>query len=219
MNNEDTISRAALLEWAREFYQDEKQFQSAVINAPTIDPVHAAGGCRCEECAISGHCSAEDVFRIARRKDPFCCAGKPLKRRRHKMPEREILFRGKRLDNGEWVEGYYIGHAGCCHFIIPAPFGGYIAQDGSFYAPVAYMVDPSTVSRCTGLTDKHGTRIFEGDILNENGEHFTVVYDTKWAKFKLQYVHAIQYPEWNRGVEMEVIGNRWDNPELLGGAE
>nr|DAW55825.1 MAG TPA: hypothetical protein [Caudoviricetes sp.] len=49
-NKEDTISRAALLEWAREFYQYEKQFQSAVINAPTIDPVHAAGGCYCREC-------------------------------------------------------------------------------------------------------------------------------------------------------------------------
>ena len=38
MNNEDTISRAALLGWAREFYPEEKQFQSAVINAPTIPP-------------------------------------------------------------------------------------------------------------------------------------------------------------------------------------
>ena len=61
------------------------------------------------------------------------------------MPDRE--YRGKRLDNGEWVEGYYVAHAGCCHSIIPAPFGGYIAQDGTFYAPVAYIVDPSTVSR------------------------------------------------------------------------
>ena len=61
------------------------------------------------------------------------------------MPDRE--YRGKRLDNGEWVEGYHVAHRGCCHFIIPAPFGGYIAMDGKFYAPVAYMVDPSTVSR------------------------------------------------------------------------
>ena len=71
-------------------------------------------------------------------------------------------------------------------------------------------VDPSTVYQYTGLTDKDGKKIFEGDILNENGEHFTVVYDSNWAKFKLQYLHAIQYPEWNRGVLMEVVGSIHD---------
>lgn len=45
---------------------------------PTIDPIHAAGGCYCRECLISGHCSTEDIFRIARVNDPFCCAGRFL---------------------------------------------------------------------------------------------------------------------------------------------
>ena len=127
------------------------------------------------------------------------------------MHDREILFRGKRLDNGEWVEGYYVSLGGEFHYI----FTGKLDITGLYPAFVRYEVDPSTVCRYTGLTDKHGAMIFEGDILNENGEHFTVVYDTKWAKFKLQYIHAIQYPEWNRGVLMEVVGNRWDNPELM----
>lgn len=132
--------------------------------------------------------------------------------------EREILFRGKRVGNGEWTEGLYSI--------------GTICSKGDFYlAPVIRKkpqkrfdtdwdeVIPETVGQYTGLTDKNGVRIFEGDILSENGEHFIVVYDNKWAKFKLQYIHAIQYPEWNRGILMKVIGNVHDNPELLKGEE
>ena len=115
---------------------------------------------------------------------------------------REILFKAKRLDNGEWVEGYYIGPVGVLdvHEIC----------DIHDIAGTQVEVDPSTVYQYTGLTDKDGKKIFEGDILNENGEHFTVVYDSNWAKFKLQYLHAIQYPEWNRGVLMEVVGSIHD---------
>ncbi len=68
----------------------------------------------------------------------------------------------------------------------------------------------------TGLTDKNGKEIYEGDILSENGYLFTVVYDTNWAKFRLQHdKKAIQYPEWNRGIEMEIIGNIFETPELI----
>jgi hypothetical protein len=83
---------------------------------------------------------------------------------------REILFKAKRLDSGEWVEGHYVSHRGCCHFIIPLPFGGYIAKDSTFYAPGAYMVDPSTVCEYTGLTDSDGKRVFDGDVLKFRDE-------------------------------------------------
>lgn len=141
--------------------------------------------------------------------------------------DREILFRGQTRRRGEkvnlagepvdgnWVYGGILQGTGDYSII----YGSADSDNISASNLEKHVVHTDTVGQYTGLTDKHGTKIFEGDILNENSEHFIVVYDTKWAKFKLRYTHAIQYPEWNRGVLMEVIGNRWDTPELMGGEQ
>lgn len=124
---------------------------------------------------------------------------------------REILFKAKRLDNGEWISGSLVCFAGGARAILPSDSKTLFSKSKGFICcDTCHDVDPSTVCQYTGLTDKNGKKIFEGDILDESGEHFIVVYDSNWAKFRLQYRHTVQFPEWNRGVLMEVIGSIHD---------
>ena len=140
---------------------------------------------------------------------------------------REILFRGKSVENGEWVEGYYgytplktsIEEVRAEDFFPRA----WIADRKGF----GCFVDPETVGQFTGLTDKNGVKIFEGDIVNIK-EHvsyingwYKVVYDTRnhyWAlKRDPEYSHCyLTFSALNGFAEdSEVIGNIFDNPELV----
>ena len=77
---------------------------------------------------------------------------------------REILFKAKRIDNGEWVQGYLLNVAKFNAFICT----GKIKIDGALkgiVAPEMYAVDPSTICQCTGLKDKNGKMIWENDVV------------------------------------------------------
>ena len=126
---------------------------------------------------------------------------------------REILFRGKRKDNVKWAYGYL-----------------YIRNDGqyeiSFYSKYfdserfTYDVIPETVGQYIGLTDKNGKKIFEGDIVERlwlGEKHiYRIYYDSDISSFIGADIDCQGFTTFNYdSCEFEVIGNIYDNPELL----
>lgn len=136
---------------------------------------------------------------------------------------REILFRGKREDNREWVEGS-----------LSLEYGE-ATQDGNRKVDYRILgmrcdcdyVIPETVGQYTGLTDKNGKKIFEGDIVkdHESGLYGEVVFAT--AQDGFDGMSGFMVDDINDGLQnyngfwhlVEIIGNIHDNPELLKEAE
>ena len=127
---------------------------------------------------------------------------------------RKILFRGKRVDNGEWVQGSLFSEG--TRFEIVRGTCNTVGIEG-------VEVIPETIGQYTGLTDKNGKHIFEGDIIDTPDRLIKVVWLTGNAQFDLnfiRYAHDIIITNF-KGIymrdlkEYEVIGNMHDNPELL----
>lgn len=153
------------------------------------------------------------------------------------MQER-YLCRAKRIDNGEWVEGFYF----CMthpdgrhthHFIIPL---GADLSRGTPIEKIQVEVDSSTVCRCAGLRDKNYKLIWENDIVSFTHEKYTVTdtFDYVKNKYVRNYVIEFENTFCNYGLrfrnksihfrctratlcthDCEVLGNVFDNPELL----
>lgn len=127
---------------------------------------------------------------------------------------REILFRGKRVYNRKWITGYYSYYETCHdHFII---------TDMSYGVPDIEQVYPETVGQYTGFTDKNGKRIFEGDIMafcKGATRPFEIRWDgLGWKMFTAdgkRIKDSFESGEIRHMQKSEVIGNKWDNPELL----
>ena len=134
---------------------------------------------------------------------------------------REILFRGRRRDNREWVFGCYYKQTECYgddtenHIIIAS------SEDLSYDQVLDYYyVDPETVGQFTGLTDKNGKKIFEGDIIRCiatmcDGREMVgyIIYED--CCFCVNENRTANLPAMDLCDAFEVIGNIHDNPDLF----
>lgn len=134
---------------------------------------------------------------------------------------REILFKAKRKDNGEWVEGYFVNLWMKHH----NRYDPLITTD-----ECSHNIDPETVGQYTGLIDRNNKKIFEDDIIKDhkNGNVGRVVFHNGswmvWGNYLDTYEEflsnlcSVNYSKsFDRFVRGEVIGNIHDNPELLKG--
>lgn len=149
---------------------------------------------------------------------------------------REIKFRGKDSDTGEWRYGYYVQHekVTLCpvyenkeafekavventeHYIIFDGFSDWNMTRAFYRADV----DGKTVGQYTGMKDCNGTEIYESDIVRIHGEETgRIVWDEQeftWAVIVKRIKNCLGVSYWSSS--LEVIGNIYDNPELIGGA-
>lgn len=127
--------------------------------------------------------------------------------------EDRYLFKAKRLDNGKWVQGYLYG----------IWEKRYILWGMTNDVPNMIEVDPSTICQCTGLKDKNGKLIWENDIVkDEHGNLYKAFWQNNYYQFSWVCVKSDVFSigtKWNlwsfKSFEIEVIGNIFDNPELL----
>lgn len=145
---------------------------------------------------------------------------------------REILFKAKRRDNGEWVEGYYVKSVEGYYIVVPNK------EESIWGEGKIIEIEPNTLCQYTGFTDKNGNKIWENDVVKK---HFYTDYDA-FANSE-EYVGVVKFIDCAWVVEtvreknkcirpifeamaysqdvkyFEVIGNAIDNPELLGGED
>lgn len=130
---------------------------------------------------------------------------------------REILFRGKRVDNGEWAFGYFWSNDVGNSFIR-------VTKENDEIVLKDYEVISETVGEYTGLTYKHGKKIFEGDIIECNV--FGAMVTVEHRKYLVVSENGTYVGQWSIGEHKfstymhetwgrNVVGNKWDNSELL----
>lgn len=127
---------------------------------------------------------------------------------------REILFRAKRRDIGEWVEGSLVYYRHIISVI------SHDEQHYNYYGNLpSFRVFPETIGQYTGLTDRNGVKIFEGDILKLKDYHGTRIVRVFWGDMGSWFYGGDGFSDEYifNSHDKKVIGNVYDNPEMLGG--
>ena len=130
------------------------------------------------------------------------------------------LYRAKRTDNGKWVEGHLVFDDIDNQYRIAVQRE---YSTGTFYGAQAPRVKRDTICQCTGLKDKNGKLIWENDIVrDDNGNLYKAFWQDRYYQFSWICVKSDKLPigaKWDfwsiRNYEIEVIGNIFDNPELI----
>lgn len=147
--------------------------------------------------------------------------------------ENRYLFRGKRIDNGEWVQGSLVQTVAGSYIVVPYKHETILGEGN------VIEIDPSAICQCTGLKDKTGKLIWENDIVSFQRDNDDCPFPNKDTKKRLGKVFyqgfrttfaigmgkngssSINDDLWKyvqNGNRVEVIGNTFDNPELMKGA-
>lgn len=145
---------------------------------------------------------------------------------------REILFKGKRVDNGEWVEGYVYEHQPPLQCIVPREY----TRKSKFYICNTAFADwhmprrvefieviPETIGQYIGLKDKNGIKIFEGDVVHCISQYDNANMAVIFEDGEFRMVFANKLPQYETGMgffaihcfNKEIVGNIHDNPNLL----
>lgn len=135
---------------------------------------------------------------------------------------REILFRGKRVDNGQWVEGD-LSHTNSGEPVIQYWVKSDRYKEGAL---IYFLVTPETVGQYTGLNDRNGNKIWEGDALRPDAMYSYRFYDLGQVMFEPDYGSFIVKGKYSRiqhheildcdiASTCEIVGNIHDNPELI----
>lgn len=128
---------------------------------------------------------------------------------------REILFRGKRVDNGEWWYGLplrTLNENGEDVLNIQC-----WERDEEGVTGIYEPVIPETVGQCTGLTDKNDKKVFTGDIVKVFGKNYRCIFDEYNFEYEFDSPKESISMACVYNKDVEIIGNVYDNPELLKG--
>ena len=140
---------------------------------------------------------------------------------------REYLFRGKRKDNGRWVFGGILPDADSVEIVAVESFPGCFNPCSGYGEPPSselcdYLVDPKTVGQYSGQKDHNGTYIFEGDIVKVYPTYIglpdkvgVVEYDEDHSSYRVKSEYQTDWLGSLLSIRLEVVGNIYDNPEML----